>query len=325
MITSLKLPSSSTEDARITAEWADFMTEAQQQRFVDEVSCHLRSLGCDFECRQGAVLLRTKARRKPQQLGLLNLAQHCARMEASSWPALISAHFERLFASRSEDEALRRDSADFEKVRHSLKVRIFPSENLELPLRDRLVWRQAAPGMSAVLVFDLPSAARTVIREEARQWQRTDEALFEIGLANVRAQDPVRRQQLTLSDEAGVSVTALAGDTFFTSSHALFLDEYLPPGSDGAVVAIPNRQVVLFYPLIDLKVVGAINAMIPLAQRMFRNGPGSICPDLYWFKHGQLTLLPSRLEGRTLSFEPPEEFVEALGRLFAHWERFALQ
>jgi hypothetical protein len=48
---------------------------------------------------------------------------------------------------------------------------------------------------------------------------------------------------------------------------------------------------------------------------MFEQGPGSISPDLYWWREGSVTLLPSQFDGSNIQFMPPDEFVQALNAL----------
>jgi hypothetical protein len=52
-----------------------------------------------------------------------------------------------------------------------------------------------------------------------------------------------------------------------------------------------------------------------LAKCMHRDGPGSISPNIYWWREGELTLLPTRLSDDSAFFEPPEEFIDGLNRL----------
>ena len=50
---------------------------------------------------------------------------------------------------------------------------------------------------------------------------------------------------------------------------------------------------------------------------MHRDGPGSITPNLFWYRDGTFEQLPYELEGNQLSFAPSDDFVELLDQLSA--------
>ena len=141
------------------------------------------------------------------------------------------------------------------------------------------------------------------------------EDLFEIGLDNVRAEG--RPEVQTFDLDKGARFFALVGDSFFTSSHALALGEVLvPPSEHGALVTIPHRHAVLFHPIVDMKAILAINSMIPVTFGMYQEGPGSVSPNLYWWRDGALTHLPTKVTSQSITFSPPDAFVnEVLNKL----------
>ena len=49
---------------------------------------------------------------------------------------------------------------------------------------------------------------------------------------------------------------------------------------------------------------------------MYREGPGSISPHLYWWREGRFAQLPSKVTATSVTFSPPDVFVsEVLDRL----------
>ncbi len=86
------------------------------------------------------------------------------------------------------------------------------------------------------------------------------------------------------------------------------------PAADrhGAIVSVPHRHALLFHVIRDGKVVDAVNWLVPLAAAMYREGPGSISPALYWWHAGALSLLPTRFDGRQIDVAPPPEFRQLL-------------
>jgi hypothetical protein len=121
-----------------------------------------------------------------------------------------------------------------------------------------------------------------------------------------------------MSADAGCKIEALMGDSFFTASHALFLEEYLPePVPElGALVAIPHRHLVIYHPIVDKTALAALQVMLPMAIGIFQEGPGSVSPSVYWWREaawwheGQFTRIPAEIDGKKLQVYPPNEFVE---------------
>ena len=106
----------------------------------------------------------------------------------------------------------------------------------------------------------------------------------------------------------------MAGDSFYVATRALYLGELLD-GAQHAVFAIPNRHVLLWHPITDLSVATAMLPMYQVTLGMFRDGPGSISDQLYWWRDGDIVHLPHRMDGRRAAFAPPDEFVELLNGL----------
>src|SRR5258705_12485514 len=97
----------------------------------------------------------------------------------------------------------------------------------------------------------------------------------------------------------------------------MFLEEHMakaPPF--GAIVAVPHRHAVLFLPIEDMRVMDAVNSMIPIAFGMYQEGPGSLSSGLYWWRSRALTHLPTKVSAQSISFSPPDAFVqEVLNRV----------
>ncbi|MFN3486976.1 MAG: hypothetical protein ACK44W_16040, partial [Planctomycetota bacterium] len=212
--------------------------------------------------------------------------------------------------SRRIDERARR----FEDVRPLLKVRIYHADYLLHMGPERLVHRVPAPGLVETLVYDLPFSVSTVPREHVHAWGLPEGELFALGLANVRAEGLLEPRRFEV--DGGGAFYALAGDSFFTATHALFLGDYLEPVPEhGALVAVPHRHAVLYHPIADMTVVPVLQSMIAVSFGMYQEGPGSIHPGLYWWREGRLTELPSRVRARSIDFFPPGEFAAMLNRL----------
>jgi hypothetical protein len=202
-------------------------------------------------------------------------------------------------------------AADFEQVRPILRVRLMPDESMGGVAVGEAVSRRPASGIIENLVYDFPDSTATVHENHLARWPVDADAAFDIAIANVRAEAPPAAETI---DADGVQLAVMAGDSFYVASRAFFLDELLG-GARDAVFAVPNRHVLIWYPLTDLSVVQAMSPMFQIAMNLFREGPGSISDQLYWWRNGEFVHLPHRVAGKKINFVPPDDFVQKLNGL----------
>jgi hypothetical protein len=294
--------------------WATFLTAEQYRLFLDCVRGHFTARKRRFTMGDGVILVEDAKKGGKHQLGLLNLAQICANNEAKEWPEIVADHFRTLEKSYGEQKVLEERIDDFGRVAELLAVRLWPENYLAELDRNKILHRKEVPGTITALVFDLPSSIRNVTPEEIKSWGKSEEELFEIGLANVMENciPDVTEQELG----EGITLTLFSDESFFVASHALLLEEHPDClGPFGALVGIPHRHVLLAFPIQNRRVLQAIPMMIPIIAGMERDGPGSISSMLYWYRDGEFANLPYRIKDNTLNFSPPEDFVEVLNLL----------
>jgi hypothetical protein len=294
--------------------WANFFTPEQYRTFLEKVADHFSGRKRRFTLGDGVVYVEDGKPGGQHQLGLLNLAQMCARNETKDWAEIVTDHFRTLEKSYSEQKVLEERIDDFTRVEELLAVRLWPEDYLADLDRNKILHRKELPGTISALVFDLPSSIRNVTPEEVKSWGKSETELFRIGLANVMENCIPDVSEHDLGD--GITLTLFSDESFFVASHALLLEEHPECiGPFGTLVGIPHRHVMLAFPIEDLRVLQAIHMMIPIIAGMERDGPGSISPLLYWYKDGEYTNLPYRIEKNILNFSPPEDFVEMLNLL----------
>ena len=299
------------DEAGAVPDWAGVLTASEYKRFRALVHDWLRANSRGFREVDGGGVDVDLGGEKPTMIGLANLAQKAHLTPPEEWPALVAGHLGTALDSEGIDPA-----PPFESVRSMLKVRIYPEEFLAAVDSDKklLVGRVLAPGLLAVLAIDYPTTVAAVPPDTADGWGIPYGELFDIGLRNVREQDRpgVQRQQLN----TGARISLLLSDSFFTATAIFMLEEFLVPRSPhGAIVALPNRHAVVFASIVDLSIVEATETIISLAEQMYRDGPGPISPNIYWWRDGGLTLLPTRHGGEATIFEPPAEFIDVLNQL----------
>lgn len=299
-------------DTETVPEWAPFDTGRDYTAFLDAVTADLQRRGMTVEVGDGVVLAQRPGTEEPHQLGLSNLSQLCHASERGDWSRIIATHFSSLLSMQGRDlDAL---AADYEQARPILRVRLMPDESMggvELP---QTVARKVAPGILAVLVFDFPDSTATVDVGHLAGWPVDEAGVFEQALDNLAAEPTPLHEDVDAGD---ARFRVWYGDSFYVATLALRLADLLPPGTTDALIAVPNRHTLLVTPIADAGAVAAMQAIFGMAIQLFRDGPGSISDQPYWWHDGGLVQIPHREDGRKIAVYPPDEFVALLETVLA--------
>ncbi|EDM77353.1 uracil-DNA glycosylase [Plesiocystis pacifica SIR-1] len=298
------------------------------QACVDE-QLHGREASASLDGGVASVRMRRGEGRRgwmQAQLGLMNLAQRWAvevpgdagETDAESVArghALIAEHVavsvRRMAQAEHDDQALRPEA---------LRVRLM-NERHAVEYAEGLVQRRLARGLHAALVFDLPEVLRPLTPERAASWERELDAVWAEALERTQAglsegEGAVVVERLRLFDR--VPVLAITGDSFLTTSRILDLGAVLDAAELGegwrelgAVVVTPNRHTALAHALggsTDLAT--ALAALQKAAASLYEQGPGSLSPELYWWRGGALEHIHAgRDRSGRLMLGAPEAFM----------------
>ena len=112
-----------------------------------------------------------------------------------------------------------------------------------------------------------------------------------------------------------IPVFVLEGESYFTSTHALWADEFDPPASPhGALVAIPSRHTVVAHPIRHGGAIHTLAHLLELGQRLSR-GPGALTEAVYWLRDGELERLDAWVDDEGAHFAPSERFTSVMREL----------
>ncbi len=287
--------------------WARFMRDGEWDTFVAAVETELRHRGWSYRLDDG-YLWAPWGGDTDEALSLLNLAQLCHAAPEADRARVITSHFDALVAGKGDRALADVLAGDLAQARPHLKVRLYPRETFRNDA-DQFIVRDVADDLCAVLCFDLPSNVVTVNADSLAKWGCTADDVWYQALANLRRTEHAAVEDV---DVGGAVLRAMTGDSFFVASNLLLLGDFLAPDDAppwGAIAAVPNRHTLVFHPIHDPSALRAIDAMVVMASGMCAEGPGSISPNLFWWRDGALRTLPSREADDHYEFVPPDEFV----------------
>jgi hypothetical protein len=147
--------------------------------------------------------------------------------------------------------------------------------------------------------------------EQAVATGKTMPELWALAILQIDDGQPVRE------DDLGDGVTAFFGDSFFVASRVLDLERFAGEVPvHGALVAIPQRHLLLVHRIETTRALKALNGMVGAADHFYRQGPGSIVPHVFWWRHGSALLrIPAGIRDGQHFIVPPDEFIAMLNAL----------
>lgn len=232
-----------------------------------------------------------------RSLGLLQLAQHCHLRPRDYWHELITAHLCTMTAHLHD--VVESISA------FDLRVRLVPDTPDDRDTLRALGARPFVEGIVQVLAVDVAEGVRCVPAREVTElgWD-LDEA-WSSALAQTELLE--RPDEINTIDIGGADIIHVFGDRPFTASMVGVIDRLIEEtadiGPDGAIVSMPLRHSVLVHPIGEDDPRTAIAGMIPITRQLFKQGPGSVSPHLYWWRDGALQWIPTFFDGTIAGVE----------------------
>jgi hypothetical protein len=285
----------------VPASWCSFFSDEEYVRFADLLRSELQRRGpvaIDLEEGYADLTLAGWSTR----VGLAGPAQKCHARPQSEWRRTLAEHFSVL-------EGLREKSSfmdDFESVRPYLKVRLYPDPYGDYP--EQSVSRLLAPKIGVYPVADMPDEILVVLRSNLNAWPLDEDSVFELGFQRVRATEKLPPEVVNISPV--ISFHTLRGNSFFVNANALWLEDYIDVASPyGALVAVPNRHEVLFHRIRSWELLEQTHrALIAIVRKLWEDGPGSISPEIYWWRRREWTHIPTTVGEGFHLVELPDAF-----------------
>lgn len=211
---------------------------------------------------------------------LWNLAQVCRRQPFRRWREIAKDHLDRSNPQRLAAAVQTLAEGSYEASAERLGVRIHGEGFLDEQTRDAVVYREDLPTTITLLVLDLGPSVVGLPRPIAERWGVPTERLFEQALRNVASQ-PVEVHPSPMPVEKGGGFDTLMGG-HYTSSRCLCEGGLPRLGKHGNLLAVARRDALVSLPVDRLPSMDPIEAMVMFAAGLYRTGPGSISPDLFW-------------------------------------------
>lgn len=238
------------------------------------------------------------------QFGLWNLAVLCSQHRERKWPILVGTHVGNLISPGNDIEALPEEQLlDLAHLR-------LQSGDVGVDVSAHSV-ADTIPGVHTVIAVDLPTM---VTSPKASFWEERGGLArwTEVGQRNLAALVGASDIEFHRVEQGDTSFSLLLGESFFTASLALVLDDAIrryEPGADlanGVLVAFPNRHQLIWRALDSASVIPSLNGMIAFTTMGYDEGAGPLSGEVYWRHQGRWEQLTTTRDGRPVVSVSPE-------------------
>jgi hypothetical protein len=291
--------------------WARFLSMEEFRALLEAVQNEIRSRGLLFEDHDGVLQIATPDGRMTP-CPLAELALKCGATGREHYAREVAQYLQRVVGASAKHEE---PPASFEEVRPLLKVRVYTEESLAESAA-KVIARPAAPGLTAIVVYDFPLMVVSVVPDHLEQWNVSPDEAFRIGVANTGRAE-IEREPFRIG--AAATGFLLINQSGFGASQIFHLQSYLSATELGALVGFPNRHLLVCYPIQLATVLEALRELVPLVGAFYHDPPGGdernkLSLDLYWWRKGSLLRMPAGfnvgLPGTVVA--PPQEFIDRI-------------
>lgn len=299
------LSSNQQESSSPTPAWASFFTADEYNQFIKTLGNYWDQSNIAYTLKDSVITT--------DELGSVNFiacAHACKQHPYSEWENIITNYFNYRKQAYEFEAQFFQKVHDFSYVEPYIGVHLFHKDFLSQLSDDMRICKSVANDLVAILIFNLPYGMKLVEPVETIQWNKTNEELYEIGLANIRKKyvDNITRRDF---DEH--KVWFIDGDHPFVSNKMLEL--HLHPeliGTYGSLVSIPYINGMIVYPIEDKKMLDMIEPFIFITRNMYELNKDvqPISESIYWYHNQAIIHLPYTViaDSMKINFTPPKEF-----------------
>ncbi|MCL2142570.1 MAG: hypothetical protein FWH46_06865 [Methanimicrococcus sp.] len=305
-------------------EWASILGENEYRAFISAIEDYFRQKGEPYTIEDAVLRLGEKKEGEPPnsmpspfslpsqweqfQMGLVNLAKMCAQNRPDTYPAIIASHFDTIMEIMAFEKQFSKIVDDFDQVKQYIGTKLHDKEYINVNA-DAFVYRPFAGEIYASLVYDSPYATKNIPKSDMEKWGKTEDEVFAIGIENIRRNYPLQAVKVNFGED---EIFAVEQNHFFAPNILFELEQHEEfIGKGGAIVAAPTRHMALIYPINNLKVTSVLGIFFHAVPDIFRNGPGSLSDEIYWYHDGQYEPL-DYISDQNLVFKPSEAFLKLL-------------
>ncbi|MDH6182485.1 hypothetical protein M2152_002667 [Microbacteriaceae bacterium SG_E_30_P1] len=245
------------------------------------------------------------------EFGLYNIAARLRQLPREDWDATVRHHVGTMVASLTQMTDVPGD----DQLLSMMRSRLMPAEFAPPEaLRNYSYARRVADDLVEVIMLDYPDTYASLTDEQAQRF--SPDSMWGAARAGL-SREPWGEIQTV--ETPGGSFSVLMGDSPFTASRVLDLDEFMERLGElaplGVVIGVPHRHQLVFHVLKNVASIGSVNDVLRFTNLGFSDGIGPISPHIYFWKDGALDRISSVNTEGGLAINVSGRFSEAVEAL----------
>ncbi|MEL6892191.1 MAG: hypothetical protein AAFP84_11380 [Actinomycetota bacterium] len=242
-----------------------------------------------------------------RSLELLAVMEQCDGRPREDWHGLVHRHLQTwLDLSPMTPVAWSDRPSKFD-----LRVRLVPFSPIDERILSLVGARRVTGDIAAVLSLATRHGIETITPAELDRFGWDEDTSWRRGWEQTELL--AEPDELDVVEVGGIEIVHLFGRGELTATLAFGLEEHIGPiGDRGAIVGLPCDHSVLIHPIEGSHSRHAIGTMAPLVRKLHADGPGSLSPQLYWWRDDEITWIPT-IVGDVNEVYLPEGLGDVLG------------
>ncbi len=238
-----------------------------------------------------------------------NIVRRCNQVPKDEWAKLIESHFSNFTNNPSKDRYIWKD---YDYARQFLRVQVRPELPMPVSNKNELFYRRDFPGTYSVLVLDYDNKLQYFKRPLVKEWNKTDEELFEDALDNVAA-EKMYSSEINWNEAYDINTFA---NPSYAASYLIELERNAPQavGRFGAIVAIPLRTFTIAHPLDSIKSYDFIGHFKPMVLEYLKQDDIPVSEKFYWYYKGKYEGISDHIRDGKMFISMPEKLYNLINK-----------
>lgn len=264
------------------ADFGHLISQAKYDTIIDVVLNYFKKESVRILSLEDGVLCIADAAGIQQSYSFFNLVRHLGFIPVADW----KTHIYEFLDMKVNTAAYGFFMKDYEHARRYLKVLVKPAGFLKGSRQQQMVVKEHFPGTCSFLVFNYEQKFIYLERNHIREWNVSDEELFDQALLNI-AQEKMYTKCRRL--EAGQKLYIVLSHEY-SAARMIKLEENEPQmiGACGTLFTIPANGVAFVMPIKDPESVSrALKPLMNITLEAYRIEPSPILLDVFHWCEGE--------------------------------------
>lgn len=293
-------------DKKRPTSYEGIVNQQEYETILDYALEHLKPIAEIVSVKDGTIMIKKASKPEEEmQCHLDNLVRRCKNEDKKDWQDIVNHHFNRMSIDPHKTKYIYKD---FDFAQSMVKFVVRHESTFDKKMG--FVCRVDLQGTFTFLVLDTDEAFQYIRKQDIKEWEKTEEELFEIAFENVAA-EKIEINQFHWKEQFE-AYAFFSGD--FSASYIVDLEKNAPfaIGKYGSVVAIPTKGSAIVHPLNGATALDFIVSFYETLTSFFTEDEVPISNRYYWYYKGRFQLFEEREDKGKIVVSLPQKLEQLL-------------